>query len=56
MVEKSWNEHHWIESADAAIQEVRLSVKAADWKRGPSGGHGERSVPSVDELFDEALK
>jgi len=42
--------------ARAAIEACRKALKDSEFRRGPSGGHGERSEPSIDEMFDEALK
>lgn len=56
MAANSYHEQHWMECARDALAVARSGLKAAEFRLGPSGGHGERSVPSVDELFDEALK
>lgn len=47
---------HAIQQANIAIAEVRQALKDSEFRRGPSGGHGERSMPSIDEMFDEAMK
>lgn len=45
-----------LDHARKGIEAVRRGLKESEFKRGPSGGHGERPEPSIDEMFDEALK
>ena len=43
-------------AAQAAINQIKAELDRALFDLGPCGGHGERSHPSIEELFEEAGK
>lgn len=49
------NKQQYMDLAKAAIIAVYTEIRGSEFRRGPSGGHGERPEPSIENMFDAAF-